>query len=57
MDHETEFSAEQEPTEIMVENQENARDRAEDDENQKNKGHNGEVTTEEFDLSEALSAL
>lgn len=49
------LSGEQDPTEKMVEKQ----DRAvpDEDENQRKPDHNGDVTTEEFDLSEALAEL
>lgn len=50
-----ELSGEQDPTERMTEQQEQARERAEDEENHRDADHEGEMQTEEFDLAEALS--
>lgn len=57
MDQEIDLSGEEDPTERMVEQQEQARARAEDDENLRDSDHNGSVETDEFDVQEALSSL
>jgi len=57
MSHEIDLSGETDPTERMTEQQEKARERAEDSENLRGPDHEGEVTTDEFDVSEALNAL
>jgi hypothetical protein len=57
MSDEIDLSGEQDPTERMVEQQQQAQERAEDDENLRDTGHDGSVETDEFDVSEALSNL
>jgi hypothetical protein len=41
----------------MTEQQERARERAEDEENLRDADHEGSVQTDEFDLDDALEAL
>jgi hypothetical protein len=57
MTEEMDLSGEQDPTERMVEQQERARDRAADEENLREADHDGEVWTEQFDVSEALESV
>lgn len=48
------LSGEDDPTNRMNQQQEQARERAEDDENHRQSGHNGTHETEAFNLEEAL---
>jgi hypothetical protein len=57
MESKIDLSGNEDPTERMVEQQENARERAEDDENLRDSDHDGQVKTEQFDVQEALSEL
>jgi len=57
MEQEMDLSGNEDPTERMVEQQENARERAEDDENLRGTDHDGKVETESFDVQEALESL
>ena len=54
---EIDLSDEVDPTERMNERQQQAQQRAEDDENHREPGHNGSVTTEQFDVNDALEHL
>lgn len=51
------WQEESDPTERMVEVQEQARDRAEDDENHRTADYDGSEETEDFAVSEALDRL
>jgi len=51
------LSGEVDPTEQMLNQQEQAQDRAEQGENLRNDDHDGSVTTEEYDVQDALSNL
>lgn len=51
------LSGESDPTDRMVEQQQQAEDRANDDENHRKPDHDGDVSTDEFDVSEAIENL
>ena len=57
MTGEMDLSGEVDATDVMVEQQEQARDRAERDENEREAGHDGSVETEDFSVEEALESL
>lgn len=57
MSPEIDLSGLSDPTEQMIEHQQQARERAEDDENHRGSDHNGSVETDEFSVSDALSKL
>lgn len=51
------LTRESDPTEQMVEHQEQALDRAGDDENWRFNDYDGDVSTDDFDVSEAVDDL
>lgn len=51
------FSGEQDPTARMNQQQQKARERAEDTANERGAGYRGTVETDDFDLNEALSNI
>jgi len=57
MSGEIDLSGEQDPTERMMEQQERARERADEESDLRESGHEGSVETDEFDLDDALEAL